>query len=103
MENCSDRSSGKIVVARVHVDGHEYAVVAVEPEAAADRILAAKTIRHYANRLFNGLPVILACRDGLGRSRFLGGSAADSLQRSEPILQWKTLYEDAPDQAEPAA
>lgn len=103
MDDCSDISMGKIVVARVRVDGHEYAVVAVGPEVVGDRILAVKTIRHYSNRLFDGLPVLLASTDDLGRTRFLGGIAAERLQTIELSLEWKTLYEDGPSGAESAA
>lgn len=100
MEIYSDPSSGKIVAARVRVDGQEFAVVAVSAEVAQDRILAAKILRYYANRLFAGLPALLAYKDELGRMRYSGGIAADWLERADQPMIWKTLYEDGPSESE---
>lgn len=94
MEGFSDAESGKIVAARVTIDGQEYAVVAVCFELIEDRIEAARTQMYYASRLYGGLPVVLASRDSLGRIRFNGGTVAERLSSLGHPLEWKTMYED---------
>lgn len=91
----SHLEEGQIVAARTTVDGVEYAVVAVGPEVLDDRIRLAQVLRHFADRLYGGLPVILNARDESGRERFVGGGTAPGLlEESPPHLEWQTLYED---------
>lgn len=94
MEGFSDIESGKIVAARVEVDGQEYAIVAVPLESVEDRIEAARTVQHYSSRLYGGLPVVLATRDPLGRVRFSAGTLGDRLSSLGLHLEWTTMYED---------
>ena len=94
MEGFSDTDSGKVVAARVTIDGQDYAVVAVTLELIEDRIESARTMKYYASRLYGGLPVVLASRDALGRIRFGGGTVGERLSALGHPLEWKTMYED---------
>lgn len=94
-ESFSNIEEGVIVAARAMMEGVEYVVVAVESEVLLDRIRSSQVLRHFADRLFGGLPVVLNARDEDGRERFLGcGLVADLFEESTPALEWHTLYED---------